>query len=476
MFSVGANGVTIDGVVVRNGLKTSGGGIIVNKNSTLTFTKSTVTGNAASQAPASKTDGTATIDQSTVTGNTASGKGGGVFNSGATTLRNSTIHGNAANGGGGIASSATVTILASTVTGNNSNNSNGGGLYRVGGTFNVTGSIVAGNNAVERARLLWQPELHRDECPAVHARLQPVGRQHPRARPPPRPARRQRRTNADAAGRSRAARRSTRTRFRARHRSTSGPPRGPQPSGGKCDVGAVEIAPLGLDLALTTNTDTIAAGAASLRIGDIPPNALIPGSETSTDTGFIRKAFIRKAFIRKAFIRKAFIRKAFLDLADIDLAFIRKAFIRKAFIRKAVPLTEVTLTYPGGWDAIFTGTPLVDTPINTLTLEDALPYLLDKGVTLDQIDIALLDTLPFPSWLLSDNPLAHVPLTAQLRTGTDQDRLNAWCERAADGDAGSVPVARHRPERVARVAGHALRRERRGVLDRERAARGHRGP
>ena len=107
---------------------------------------------------------------------------------------------------------------------------------------------------------------------------------------------------------------------------------------------------------------------------------------------------------------------------------IRKAFIRKAFIRKAVPLTEVTLTYPGGWDAIFTGTPLVDTPINTLTLEDALPYLLDKGVTLDQIDIALLDTLPFPSWLLSDNPLAHVPLTPQLRTGTDQDRLNAWCD------------------------------------------------
>ena len=60
-----------------------------------------------------------------------------------------------------------------------------------------------------------------------------------------------------------------------------------------------------------------------------------------------------------------------------------------------IPLTAVTLFVPGGWDAIFNGTPLEGAPIETLTLNDAVPFLIAKGVTLDEIDLGPLESLPF---------------------------------------------------------------------------------
>jgi hypothetical protein len=114
-------------------------------------------------------------------------------------------------------------------------------------------------------------------------------------------------------------------------------------------------------------------------------------------------------------------------MGAVRMGAVRMGAVRRGAVRMGeIPLTEVTLSIPGGWDAILQGTDLEGAPINTLTLADVLPYLAD--VTLDQIQIAPLDTLPFAAWLLANNPLAHIPLSDQLRAGTDQDRLNAWCD------------------------------------------------
>ena len=173
VFNVTATGVTLDGVVVRNGAtsKGNGGGILVAKGANLALTRSTVAANTASQGAGLEIDGTATITQSTLSANTASGKGGGLFNAGTTTLRDSTLSGNTANGGGGVASSATATISATTITGNTSNNSNGGGLYRVGGTFNVREFDHREQQRIERTGLLRQPDVHRRQRLAVHTGL-----------------------------------------------------------------------------------------------------------------------------------------------------------------------------------------------------------------------------------------------------------------------------------------------------------------
>ena len=434
VFVVSSNGVTIDGVVVTRGSAPkngNGGGIIVNRNSSLLLTRSTVSANTASQGAGIEVDGTATIDTSTFSGNTATGKGGGLFGAGTTTVQNSTFDGNAANGGGGIASSSTISVIGDTITNNTSNNSNGGGLYRVGGTFNVTGSIVAANNASTGRDCYGSPNFmgtnvvqYTPGCNpsggvilVIDPLLDPLGDNGG-------PTRTRKPQKASAAIDAYTAPCATAVDQRGNTRVP--------PPGGKCDVGAVELTPLGLEVSLATNTDTILAGASSLRIGDLPPGALIPGSDTEAQLGVIKRGVIKRGplgEIQLGVIKRGVIKRGVIKRGEIDLSVIKRGVIKRGVIKRGgdIPLSDVTLFVPGGWDSIFDGTPFQGAPIETLTLDDALPYLIAKNVTLDEIDLGPLESLPFASWILSENPLAHIPLTAALRNGTDQDRLGAWC-------------------------------------------------
>ncbi|MEE3715382.1 DUF4347 domain-containing protein [Tumidithrix elongata RA019] len=120
----------------------------------VTLTNSTVSGNLAN-IDGGGIYGAGTIvslTNSTISGNTARNNGGGIYGSGAAVnLTNSTVSGNLANvDGGGIASTTGGTIANSTITNNtadfdNNGTGNGGGLFREGGTFTISNSIVAGN-------------------------------------------------------------------------------------------------------------------------------------------------------------------------------------------------------------------------------------------------------------------------------------------------------------------------------------------
>lgn len=118
---VTAKGVTLDGMTVRNGRATQGGGI--HNIGDLTIQDSLITDNGAYQSDQADTDcgggiynaGTLTITHSTVSSNSSpSCYGGGIYNEGGiVTAAYSTIHDNWAGFGGcGIESLTTVTLTA----------------------------------------------------------------------------------------------------------------------------------------------------------------------------------------------------------------------------------------------------------------------------------------------------------------------------------------------------------------------------
>ena len=315
VFRTAATGVTLDGLVIRNGKTKSdgvfgddgiagdGGGILVSSGG-LTIVKSTLSGNVAThEGGAIDADAPTTVRQSTITDNRAASTGGGITSDATLVVENSTITRNTGVNGGGLWVNGTTTVRASTISANTATSSKGGGLYRKAGTVTVTSSILAGNTATTGPDCFGTPTFAGTNLVRTTTGCNAAGGTILTADP-------QLGALADNGGPTQtlwlqtgSAAIDAYTGACATPVDQRNNPR-PQPAGGKCDLGALEVTPLGLDLSLSTNTDTIPAGAASLRIGDIPPSALIPASGATTDTGFIRKAFIRKAFIRKAFIRQ----------------------------------------------------------------------------------------------------------------------------------------------------------------------------
>ncbi len=173
IFSSGAVALT-NSTVSGNTTTNSGGGI--RSDGAVTLTNSTVSNNTANGGDGGGIFGNAvTLTNSTVSGNTATSGSGGGIRSGAVTLTNSTVSGNTANGAGGIFTFAALNFTNSTVSGNTANGDgggifgfnggtitnstitnntadadnngtgNGGGIFRNGGTFTITNSIIAGN-------------------------------------------------------------------------------------------------------------------------------------------------------------------------------------------------------------------------------------------------------------------------------------------------------------------------------------------
>ena len=283
---------TNDGFVGDDGVAGDGGGILVSVGAGMTLLNSTLTGNVAThEGGAIDVDAPTTVRQTTITDNRATSAGGGITSDATLVVDTTTITRNTGVDGGGLWVNGTTTVRASTITANTATNSNGGGLYRKAGTVTVTSSILSGNTATTGPDCFGTPTFAGTNivktttgCNAAGGTILAVDPQlgalaynggptqslWPRNGSPAIDA-----YNIPCAN-------------VVDQRNN---PR-PQPTGGKCDVGAIEVSPLGLDLALSTNTDTIAAGAASVRIGDLPPAALIPGTENATQLGVIKRGVI----------------------------------------------------------------------------------------------------------------------------------------------------------------------------------------
>jgi hypothetical protein len=154
---------TIENNFSEDGLELTGegaGGGIDNDGGNVTITKSTISGNYATNVNASGGAGIANlagvvnITASTIAGNSCyyntsggvveNAPGGGILNESIITLTNSTVEGNAGSEGGGIYSTGSVTLYDDTIASNTADV--GGGLYDTGSAqTSVQNSVISGN-------------------------------------------------------------------------------------------------------------------------------------------------------------------------------------------------------------------------------------------------------------------------------------------------------------------------------------------
>ncbi len=426
--------VTIRGMVITEGIggRSNGGGIYVSRLGALTLLESSLVANTASEGGGIYIDGSARIDRSTIAGNAAAKKGGGVFNAGSLALVNSTVDGNSASGGGGIASSGTTAIEAATVTNNTSNNSNGGGIYRVGGTFSISSSILADNNGPDSARDCYgtpefigynlvesQPGCNPSgaviisDDPLLGALLDNGGPTPTRLPADGSPA-------IDAVPPEAC----------VVATDQRGVPR-PSPTGGNCDVGAVESAPLSLTLELTADKTEIGVGVGSVPVQNIPPSAF--GASTPDEpgtTGASKFGAIKFGAIKFGAIDVEASKFGAITLADLKFGAIKFGAIDLAAAKfGAILLSDIELDIDGGWAALLQGTPYEGAPLQTLTFENVVDLPAVQALTLAQIGLedTLLRGIAVEALALGEFSLSELPLDDTVATGSDVDRLQAWC-------------------------------------------------
>jgi CSLREA domain-containing protein len=144
--------LTLTNCIVSGNEAGIGGGILSYGGGVISITESTISGNAATTSNSGGMYAylsSVTFERSTISGNTAVEIGGGVrLQLGSTTILNSTISGNTAgtSGGGIYRFGGTTRILLSTITDNAATNGGGGGVYLTNGAvMDVKGSIIWGN-------------------------------------------------------------------------------------------------------------------------------------------------------------------------------------------------------------------------------------------------------------------------------------------------------------------------------------------
>lgn len=150
VIAVTATAVTLEGITVRNGWATQGGGI--RNSGDLTVHRTIITGNGAYPAGRAAgcgggiyNTGTLTLTHSTVSDNGTPGCwGGGIFNGGHLSTAYSTFRGNwAYRGGGSYSESGSLSLTNCTVSGNTA--TAGGGIFSDGGVTIIQNSTVADN-------------------------------------------------------------------------------------------------------------------------------------------------------------------------------------------------------------------------------------------------------------------------------------------------------------------------------------------
>ena len=384
--------MTIDGVVIRNGSVPRGTGSDIGgdagsfarpataaaswSSGGFTLTKSTISGSSAREGGALDIDAPTTIKQSTIIGNTASidrrRRSPPTRRSTSRTARSPpTPHRAAA--GCGAARPRPCARRRSPRTRRR--------LRAAASTATAAPSPSADRSSREQrhdgSRLLRQPDLLRHEHRADHDGLQPDGRHDPHGRPEARTARRQRRADADPTAAERAAPRSTPTHRRdarrVRHHGRPARSPRPQPTGGKCDVGARRgHARSASTSTLTTSPTRSRVGTGTVPFANIPPAALIPGARGNKP----RPSSAYQALGVSSISADQLSAYQVLGVSSISAyqalgvsssrrtafsAYVRggeRASTRPASpIRSAaIPLTDVTLDLPGGWPAFLAGT------------------------------------------------------------------------------------------------------------------------
>lgn len=366
VFRITAN-VTLEHLTITNGRTTGdGGGILVAAGAQLVLRNSTVAANEANAGAGMYVAGTATVTGSTFTANQASGKGGAILDDGTLTVTNSTLAGNVAGGGGAIASSGTTTVSFVTVAGNTSTNKNGGGLYRVGGSFTVTGSIIAGNtNPTGLGHDCYgSPVLQGPNLVGNQQGCNPKGTAPLAGNPMLGPL-------ADNGG-------PTQTRALlagspAINAAGATCPAGlvdqrgaARPGGLGCDLGAYEIVPLSLSIALSTDVACqgalcvpgVRSGVASLPQPGITP---VPsgggGGPSSTQLGAIQLGAIQLGAIQLGAIQLGAIQLGAIQLGAIDFSSTQLGAIQLGAIQLgAIQLGAIALSeFPVVWAPLLPG-------------------------------------------------------------------------------------------------------------------------
>jgi predicted outer membrane repeat protein len=167
---------SLNGLIIRDGQASSGGGIFVGQSDTLTLTHSELINNRAtdfgggianqgtsvlSDVTLSDNDGAGStrgggiwnfgqlsLTNVTLSGSDTGGVGGGLENSGAATLTNVTIADSSASGaGGGVYNDGTITLYNTTLSDNVSSLSGGGIVNASGGVAGLTNTTLWGNRS-----------------------------------------------------------------------------------------------------------------------------------------------------------------------------------------------------------------------------------------------------------------------------------------------------------------------------------------
>lgn len=431
VFDITGRDVVLDGVHVTSGsTRGTGGGIRIGAGASATIVDATVSGNTADEGGGVDNSGTLTLRRSTVAGNTAVKKGGGVLNSGTLQIVNSTIDGNAANSGGGVTSSGSAQISFSTITRNQTVNKIGGGLYRVGGSFVVRGSIVAENdaNSGQSKDCSGSPDFPALNLLGNVAGCNPTGTVPIQGAP----------GLGDLADNGGA------TRSRAPEPTSLAvdaivPPDCPaaegqdqtgrtRPVSDGCDLGAVEHVPFSLDLALSVNEPEIGAGAETVPTEQLlallqstPP---VPATEVagSTQSTILRSVILRSVILRSVILRSVILRSVILrsvpspavtilrsvTLEDTILrSVILRSVILRSVILRSVLLSDVELLGQATWTDLLAGTPYEDVPLQQLTLDDVKDLEAVRSLPIADIDLSstVLGAISVPALLLGDQPM-----------------------------------------------------------------------
>jgi hypothetical protein len=147
VFTITGGPVTIEGVTIRYGNSSDGGGINNSAGGDLTINNSIIRENDASDEGGIYNDGSLTINDSTITGNNTK-YGGGIHNNATLTVNNSLISNNEARFGGGLSNNNnTQTTINACIIENNTSTAGagaGGGFYNKG-TLNLNHSVVLRN-------------------------------------------------------------------------------------------------------------------------------------------------------------------------------------------------------------------------------------------------------------------------------------------------------------------------------------------
>jgi CSLREA domain-containing protein len=165
--------VAINGVTIRNGSTSRGGGGITNAGM-LALTETTVSNNTATNASGGgiHNSGTLVLDNSSVLANSMVadeedlGGGGGIYSSGTLSITDSIVSDNSAVGsfggaGGGITNDGgTATLARSAVSGNTT--FVGGGIFNRGGQLTVENSSISNNTALNNGGAIFNRDLHHD--------------------------------------------------------------------------------------------------------------------------------------------------------------------------------------------------------------------------------------------------------------------------------------------------------------------------